>query len=171
MKAINILIYISVLLFITGCSSVKSVNPWHKNNKVKAVSLFVAQDPNLRHAVDIDVVFVYGDIAYAVVSDINSVQWFEQKVGIRSGYGDKIKLKSWELVKGFGVQSKDLPKKSRKADGVFVFVNDPQNPNAKVVISDFKKPWIIYDGGNLSVTSSPPSEAKVNIAKNGGHNK
>lgn len=167
----NLAVALLTLLFsMSGCTSVKSINPWHKNNKVKALSLFVTQDPNLRHAVDIDVVFVYGEIVYAVVSDIDSVQWFEQKAGILSGYGDKVKIKSWELVKGFGVQSNKLPKRSRKATAVFAFVDDPQNPNAKAVISDFKTPWIVYDSGKLMVSDAAPNSAqmKSNQREGGG---
>ncbi|MDN4504007.1 hypothetical protein QX776_16460 [Alteromonadaceae bacterium BrNp21-10] len=145
-----------VLTYLSACTLLNDVNPWARNNQVNSVAVYVAPNENLHHAISIDVLFIYSNEALAALTDVNSNQWFQQKSAFLAGYQASIDILQWQMVAGFSDESIALPTNHKKALAVIAYADHPQNPNGKVILTDFKTPWLIFSNGQLKVQLTPP---------------
>ena len=150
---------IALTLGLMGCSSLpslKDLNPWHKENQVRSLSVFVAPDPSLRFALNIDVVFVYSDAVLAMVNNLKGNEWFSQKSGIVSAYSNQVKVLEWQMVSGYADEGRSLPEDHSDALAVIAFAYYPPNPDARVVLNEFKNPWLVFAQGKLVASEVAP---------------
>lgn len=157
----KILAILSMFL-LSACSSIPTLDdvaqlsPWYKRNEVKQVSVYVTPDEGLRHAVNIDVVFVYKYTLLTMVSGMNALDWFEQKSAIKAGYGKSIDILEWQMVAGFADQKLELPERHADAYAVIAFAYYPENPDAKVVLTEIETPWVVFTSGKLTTAETAP---------------
>lgn len=142
--------------YLVGCSTLNSWLPWVDENSIEEISVYVFPDQELRYAVNIEVVFVFSDMTNTVVNAMNAKDWFEKKTEILSSYSKDIAVMQWQIVNGLGKNNNDLPIDHEQAINVIAFAKIPNNPNAKVLITDFKTPWITLKSGILTVTDKSP---------------
>jgi len=152
-----------LVLNLSACSVLPSVNdikqamPWYRANQVDQIGVYVVPDATLQYAINIDVVFIYNTLTNTVISGLTAEQWFQQKNGLKASYGQYIKTLEWQMVSGYGDNSKALPGNHKKALAVIAFALSPKNPNAKVDISQLSTPWLVFDKQQLTVKVSPPN--------------
>lgn len=161
---------LGLVLGLGGCSSlsdIKKLSPWYSANDVERISVYVAPDPALQFAVSIDVVFVYTEAVNIMLSGMNASDWFSQKPAITAGYSNQMDLLEWQMVPGFTDEGRPLPDKHSDALAVMAFAYYPDNPDAKVLISTLKRPWLVFANGSLSATESPPVHTAAGGVKGG----
>jgi len=162
MRKLRLLIILLLTIKLSACSSVPTLSdiaklsPWYTYNEVEEISLYVAPDPELRYALNIDVIFVYQDLLLTVLGDFSALDWFAQKPAILSSYSSDIDVLQWQVVPGFAEQSKTLPQRHSDAIAVMAFVYYPPNPDTKAVLTELKTPWLIFKQGKLSTLEHPP---------------
>lgn len=153
-----------MLLGLSGCATISQYMPWYSPNDVEQISVYVKPDPQINHAIEIDVVFVYSDTLETMLNGFSSQQWFEQKSGIISGYSHEMETLSWQLVSGYSDNSKSLPEKHKDALTVIAFANYPSNPNTKAVITNLETPWLIFDAAKMTVQNKAPIPSGKSVA-------
>lgn len=160
MKLVKIIKLLLILLMLNGCSTFSSIystlNPWSSENEVKSISVYVTPDPELLHAVSIDVVFIYTDTVHAMLAGLDAIQWFAQKQGVVSGYQTQLDILEWQMVRGYGDQSKSLPEDHKDAIAVMAFAYSPDNPNAKAVLTELSSPWVVFKDKKLTTLKEAP---------------
>ncbi len=149
-----------LLLALSACTTLSGIystlNPWHSENKVNSIAVYVKPDPELLHAVNIDVVFIYTDTVHAMLAGLDAIQWFQQKGGVIAGYSTQLDIMEWQMVSGYGVETKSLPKKHKDAIAVMAFAYSPDNPNAKAVLTELSTPWLVFESKQLKTQLKPP---------------
>jgi len=170
MMNLRTLLLVCLLPLLGGCSSLSYVNslmPWHRNNQVDEISVYVTPDTDVAYAISIDVVFIYSDVVQTMLSGLDAVQWFQQKAAIKGGYGPQLEILEWQMVKGYGANnsSQPLPENHKDAINVMAFAYSPDNPKAKAVLTELATPWVVFDKGQLKVVTSAP------VSTNGGQPK
>ncbi len=149
-----------LLLTMTACSTLEKSMPWYRANQVNSISVYVVPDSNIRYAINIDVVFIYQEVALTVLTTMNAQDWFKQKDALLSAYGNQIDLLQWQIINGFGDNQKSLPNAHKQAIAVIAFANYPDNPNAKADLTTVCNPWLVFEGGELSVQAKSPALSK-----------
>ena len=159
-KAKILLILLFIQLSLSGCSGFSTiystVNPWSRENEVDIISVYVAPDPELLHAVSIDVVFIYTETVHAMLAGLDAIQWFEQKQGVIAGYQTQFDLLEWQMVRGYSDQTQSLPEDHKDAIAVMAFAYSPDNPNAKAVLTELTSPWIVFEDKQLTTLQEAP---------------
>ena len=150
-------------LMLSACSGIKKLNPWHTNNDVEAISVYVEPDPALRHAVSIDVLFVYSEKALTAIGNLTATDWFSQKRGLMANYSHELSVLSWQIVKNYTGVSKTLPTDHADAIAVLAFAFYPANPNAKAILTELETPWLVFSKGRLKAVTEPPLLQSVTI--------
>ncbi len=149
-----------MFILLSSCSSLSSINsalnPWSRENEVDSIFVYVAPDPELVHAVNIDVVFIYTDTVHAMLAGFDAIQWFEQKQGVISGYQTQLDILEWQMVRGYGEQAQSLPEDHKDAVAVMAFAYSQDNPNAKAVLTELSSPWIIFENKQLTTQQQAP---------------
>jgi len=160
------LLVVAVIAFsVTACSilpnfnDIKQAMPWYRANQVDKIAVYVVPDATLQYAINIDVLFIYNTLAHTVISGLTAEQWFQQKNGLKASYGQHIKTLEWQMVSGYGDDSKPLPSNHKRAIAVIAFALSPKNPNAKIEITEFSTPWLVFDKQQLTVKLTPPNSA------------
>ncbi len=138
-------------------AGLKTYVPFYHANAVEQVSLLVKNDNRLVHAVAVDLVFIFDQTVQANLENIDAQTWFNEKPGYRASYGGKIKLLSWELVRGYSASTQTLPDDHEDALSVVVFARYPNNPNTKAIVSELAHPWILLDASQMLVSETQPS--------------
>lgn len=159
MKFLNNLKIILITLTLCGCSvlpSLNSLNPWSSENSIESISVYIAPDPDLQHALNIDVVFIYSDTVHAMLAGFDAIQWFQQKSGVVAGYKTQLDILEWQMVSGYGDSAKSLPENHKDAIAVMAFAYFPDNPNAKAILTDLKTPWLVFESKQLKVQQEAP---------------
>jgi len=148
---------ISACSMLPNFENIKEAMPWYRANQVNQIGVYVAPDATLQYAINIDVVFIYNALTKTVISGLTAEQWFQQKNGLKAAYGQHINTLEWQLVSGFGDDSKILPRNHKQAIAVIAFALSPKNPTAKVEITQFNSPWLVFDEQQLTVQLTPPN--------------
>ncbi len=162
MRQLRLLIILLLTVEISACTSVPTLSdiaklaPWYSYNEVEEISVYVEPDPELRYALNVDVIFVYQDLLLTMVNGFSALDWFSQKPAILSSYGSSLDVLQWQVVPGFAEQSKKLPERHSDAIAVLAFVYYPPNPDAKAVLTELKTPWLIFKEGKLTTLAQPP---------------
>lgn len=162
MKSLKSLLLLIGLSQLIACSSlptlddIAQLSPWYTYNEVEEITVYVHPDPELRYALNIDVIFIYQELVQTMVSDLTAIDWFSQKAGILASYGRQIDVLEWQVVPGFADQSLDLPKRHGDAIAVVAFVYYPPNPDTKAVLTEITTPWLVFKDGKLSTLTQPP---------------
>ncbi len=142
--------------------------PWYRANAVDSIAVYVVPDPDLGYAINIDVVFIYQEVALTVLKTMSAQDWFQQKDALLSAYGNQIDLLQWQIINGFGDNKKRLPNDRKQAIAVIAYANYPPNPNAKADLTTLSNPWLIFENGELSAKTKSP--ALSNETKNNDRN-
>lgn len=158
------LIKITILIaLLSGCSIMSGLDtlnswmPWYRNNQVDSIAVYVKPDPELEHAVSIDVVFMYDDMIQTMLKEFDAIQWFEKKQALMTSYAPQLDVLQWQMVSGYGQKEKQLPEKHKDAIAVMAFAYYPGSPNTKAVLTDLETPWIVFDSDKLITQSGPPN--------------
>lgn len=88
---------------------------------LRSVELSSDQDANARNATSVDLVFVYARSGYAALPRRNA-DWFASKSALLAQLGDEIKVVSLEVPPAVAAKSVTLPRLSRQAVAVLVYV-------------------------------------------------
>ncbi len=155
-KTILIVGLLSGCSVMSGLETLNSWMPWYRNNQVDSVAVYVKPDPDLDHAVSIDVVFIYDDMIQTMLKEFDAIQWFEKKQALMVSYAPQLDVLQWQMVSGYGRKTKQLPEKHKDAIAVMAFAYYPSSPNTKAVLTDLETPWVVFDSNKLITQSGPP---------------
>jgi len=151
---------IIICLVMSGCSirSFHELNPWHKNNSVENISIYVAPDPNLQFAISIDVVFIYNPETVNLIAKLDGYQWYQIKQSLIAGHGSDIDVLEWQMVSGFEDRGRVLPKNHKNAVKVLAFMNYPESKATSVEITHLISPRLLVEFKQLSVFEEAKGE-------------
>ncbi|MFQ3234872.1 MAG: hypothetical protein ACI9C4_000425 [Paraglaciecola sp.] len=163
MKIIKLLLLITLT---SGCSSLTKITakvgsymPWHSNNQVKSINIFVLPNTSLNRAIKVDVIFVFNDVSKAVIDALEPAQWFAARGQYVANLSDGIALIKWEVVPGTKHSTNALPDEHKQAIAVYIFANNPSN---KTQITEIEHSLLSLDEQSITAQALPLVDGDTN---------
>lgn len=152
----GLLLVLATLLSSCGVADFyKRAAPWHRLNELRSLSILSQNDANYDTPVLMDLIFIFNEPIYQLISPLSVEDWFTNKRASLPGlYPEDLKIITLEIVPFTNIDEVELPDRHKKALNIMVFTRYLDfNDMHKAEIGDYENVRLILNKDGIEVQS------------------